>query len=248
MVSLKSQQDIEGLRKAGRKAAKILSELSKLVQPGISTADMNALAEKLIEKQMSRPAFKGYRGYPAVLCTSVNEEVVHGIPSRRRLAEGDILSLDLGIIFNGYYGDVAVTLPVGKISEEDEKLIRVTREALDRAIEKSGPGSRIGDISSAIQEHAEAAGFSVVRKFVGHGIGKALHEDPQVPNFGCSGTGFRLKPGLVICFEPMVNAGTGEVEILSDGWTAVTADRKKSAHFEHMIAISDNGPEVLTRL
>jgi len=204
------------------------------------------LAEEYIKRHGGIPAFKGYRGYPRSLCVSVNEEVVHGIPGKRRLKEGDIVSLDLGVLMDGYYGDAAITVPVGKVSELAKKLIKVTEEALYRGIEMARPGNRLSDISHAIQTHVEKAGFSVVREFVGHGIGKQLHEEPQVPNFGPPNRGPRLEPGMVLAIEPMVNTGTWEVRILPNGWTVVTADGGLSAHFEHTVAITDNGPEILS--
>jgi len=196
----------------------------------------------------ARPAFKGYRGYPYSLCTSVNSEVVHGMPSERELKEGDIVSLDFGVLHDGYYGDAAVTVPVGEISPAARRLLRVTEEALYRGISAARAGNRIGDISAAIQGHVEAAGFSVVRDLVGHGIGKSLHEDPQVPNYGSSGRGIELKPGMVFAIEPMVNEGTYRVDVLRDGWTVVTADGKLSAHFEHSVAVTENGPVILSRI
>jgi len=204
------------------------------------------LAEEYIKRHGGIPAFKGYRGYPRSLCVSVNEEVVHGIPGKRKLKEGDIVSLDLGVLMDGYYGDAAITVPVGKVSELAKKLIKVTEEALYRGIEMARPGNRLSDISHAIQTHVEKAGFSVVREFVGHGIGKQLHEEPQVPNFGPPNRGPRLEPGMVLAIEPMVNTGTWEVRILPNGWTVVTADGGLSAHFEHTVAITDNGPEILS--
>ena len=199
-------------------------------------------------KKGARPAFKGYRGYPYSLCTSVNSEVVHGMPSERELKEGDIVSLDFGILNDGYYGDAAVTVPVGEITPGARKLLKITEEALYRGIAEIKAGNRIGDISAAIQGHVEAAGYSVVRDLVGHGIGKSLHEDPQVPNYGSGGRGIELKPGMVFAIEPMVNEGTYRVEILRDGWTVVTADGKLSAHFEHSVAITENGPVILSRI
>jgi methionyl aminopeptidase len=216
----------------------------------VTTLELDRFAESYLVGRGAKPAFKGYRNYPFTLCTSINEQVVHGLPSDRRVEEGDILSLDMGAIVDGYYGDSAVTLPVGRISVEAERLLQVTRECLDRAIAAARNGGRLVDISSAVQGHAEANGFSVVRVFVGHGIGKALHEAPQIPNFvdPARGRGPVLKPGMVLAIEPMVNAGAPEVRVLPDQWTAVTADGSLSAHFEHTVAITENGTEILTAL
>ncbi len=226
--------------------ARALKYLKAFIREGITTEELDRLAEEYIKRHGGIPAFKGYRGYPRSLCVSVNEEVVHGIPGKRRLKEGDIVSLDLGVLMDGYYGDAAITVPVGKVSELARKLIKVTEEALYRGIEMARPGNRLSDISHAIQTHVEKAGFSVVREFVGHGIGKQLHEEPQVPNFGPPNRGPRLEPGMVLAIEPMVNTGTWEVRILPNGWTVVTADGGLSAHFEHTVAITDNGPEILS--
>lgn len=216
------------------------------VAPGVRTRDLDTFAEEYLRKRGATPAFKGYRDYPFSLCVSVNEEVVHGLPSERRLRDGDIVSLDLGTIVDGYYGDSALTVPVGQVSPEAARLLRVTEEALMRGIGAARLGGHLSDISYAVQSHVEAHGFSVVRIFVGHGIGKALHEDPQIPNYGPPGSGPRLKQGMVLAIEPMVNAGAPEVEILPDNWTAVTKDRSLSAHFEHTIALSEQGVEILT--
>jgi methionyl aminopeptidase len=221
--------------------------LRERVKPGITTADLDRWAEEFIVREGARPAFKGYRGYPATLCTSVNEEVVHGIPStRKRLREGDIIGVDVGAVVEGFHGDAAVTLPVGEISEEAARLIRVTDASLAAGLAQVKVGNRLSDVSHAIQTVAEGEGYSVVTDFVGHGIGRNLHEDPQVPNFGRPGEGPRLKEGLVLAIEPMVNAGRSEVEVLADRWTVVTKDRKLSAHFEHTIALTADGPKVLT--
>ncbi len=236
------------MRKSNALVAAILEELGKKIRPGVRTIELDRLSEAMALKKGARPAFKGYRGYPYSLCTSVNSEVVHGMPSERELQEGDIVSLDFGILRDGYYGDAAVTVPVGEISPEARRLLRVTEEALYRGISAARAGNRIGDISAAIQGHVEAAGFSVVRDLVGHGIGKSLHEDPQVPNYGSSGRGIELKPGMVFAIEPMVNEGTYRVDVLRDGWTVVTADGKLSAHFEHSVAITENGPVILSRI
>ena len=226
--------------------ARALKYLKAFIKEGITTEELDRLAEEYIKRHGGIPAFKGYRGYPRSLCVSVNEEVVHGIPGKRRLKEGDIVSLDLGVLMDGYYGDAAITVPLGKVSELARRLIKVTEEALYRGIEMARPGNRLSDISHAIQSHVEKAGFSVVREFVGHGIGKELHEEPQVPNFGPPNRGPRLEPGMVLAIEPMVNTGTWEVRILPNGWTVVTADGGLSAHFEHTVAITDDGPEILS--
>jgi len=248
MIILKSRPEIEKMRKSNAIVAAILEELSRKIKPGVKTIELDRLSEELALKKGARPAFKGYRGYPYSLCTSVNSEVVHGMPSERELKEGDIVSLDFGILNDGYYGDAAVTVPVGEITPGARKLLKITEEALYRGIAEVKAGNRIGDISSAIQGHVEAAGYSVVRDLVGHGIGKSLHEDPQVPNYGSGGRGIELKPGMVFAIEPMVNEGTYRVEILRDGWTVVTADGKLSAHFEHSVAITENGPVILSRI
>jgi methionyl aminopeptidase len=248
MVILKSRQEIEKMRKSNAIVAAILEELGKKIGPGVKTIELDRVSEELALKKGARPAFKGYRGYPYSLCTSVNSEVVHGMPSERELKEGDIVSLDFGILNDGYYGDAAMTVPVGDISPVAKRLLKVTEEALYRGIAEVKAGNRIGDISAAIQGHVEAAGYSVVRDLVGHGIGKSLHEDPQVPNYGSGGRGIELKPGMVFAIEPMVNEGTYRVEILRDGWTVVTADGKLSAHFEHSVAITENGPVILSRI
>ena len=248
MIILKSRPEIEKMRKSNAIVAAILEELSKKIRPGVKTIELDRLSEELALKKGARPAFKGYRGYPYSLCASVNSEVVHGMPSDKELKEGDIVSLDFGILNDGYYGDAAVTVPVGEITPAARRLLRVTEEALYRGIAEVKAGNRIGDISAAIQGHVEASGYSVVRDLVGHGIGKSLHEDPQVPNYGSSGRGVELKPGMVFAIEPMVNEGTYRVEILRDGWTVVTADGKLSAHFEHSVAITENGPVILSRI
>ncbi|MEK6576183.1 MAG: type I methionyl aminopeptidase [Nitrospirota bacterium] len=246
MIILKSDREIEKISVACRVVVGALKELKKEIRVGITTEELDRIAEEYILSKGAKPAFKGYRGYPATLCTSINEEVVHGIPSKRRLAEGDIISLDLGAIYDGYYGDAALTIGVGKISREAERLVKVTEESLYRGIEEAQPGKRLGDISWAIQSHVESAGFSVVFDFVGHGIGKNLHEEPQVPNFGVSGQGPRLKEGMVLAIEPMVNMGGAATRILDDNWTAVTKDGSLSAHSEHTVAITGKGPMILT--
>jgi len=248
VVILKSSWEIDLIRKSGRIVAEALARLTKLVEPGITTLDLDRLAEEYILKRGAKPAFKGYRGYPYSLCASVNEQVVHALPSERTLKEGDIISLDLGSIVDGYYGDAAVTVPVGQVSDEANRLIDVTQESLRRAIDAVHPGGRLSDISHAVQAAVEAEGFSVVRLFVGHGIGRSLHEEPQIPNFGPPGHGPVLKTGMVLAIEPMVNAGSPDVMILEDRWTAVTCDGSLSAHFEHTVALTENGTEVLTSL
>lgn len=247
-IILKSPQEIETMRRSNRIVAEILEEIKSVAKPGVTTRELNERAEELLAQRKARSAFKGYNGYPAALCTSVNEEVVHGIPSDRVLREGDILSLDFGAIYEDYYGDAAITLAIGRISAEAERLMRVTEEALYLAIDRARPENRLQDISAAIQGHVESHGFSVVRDFVGHGIGQHLHEKPQIPNFGEAGRGVRLKPGMTLAIEPMINAGGHEVMVLQDGWTAVTRDRSLSAHFEHSVAVTENGPYILSKL
>lgn len=249
-IVLKAPWELEILRRANRLVAETLQELARQVRPGITTLELDRFAEAYLRERGARPAFKGYRDYPFTLCASINEAVVHGFPSTRTLCEGDILSLDMGAVVEGYYGDAAVTLPVGRISAEAERLLRVTRECLDRAVQAARPGGRLADISQAVQAHAEANGFSVVRVFVGHGIGKALHEAPQIPNFVDAGQGRGpiLKPGMVLAIEPMINAGGPDVKVLEDRWTAVTADGALSAHFEHTVAVTEEGPDILTLL
>jgi methionyl aminopeptidase len=247
MIICKSPAEIEKLRRSGRMARGLLEELQERVQPGVSTIELEKYIERRITQLGARPAFKGYRGYPCCLCASVNSEVIHGIPSERSLEKGDILSLDLGVVLDGYYGDSAITVPVGEIPESTQRLLRVTQEALQLAIDKARLGNRLGDISATVQRYAEDNGYSVVREFVGHGIGRQLHEEPQIPNFGKPGHGPVLKQGMVLAIEPMVNAGGPEVRVLADNWTAVTADGTLSAHFEHMVAVSRNGPDVLTK-
>jgi len=248
MIICKSQAELERMHRAGLVVWDVLNGLRHMVQPGVTTMDLEKFAERRTGHYGARAAFKGYRGFPSVLCTSVNNEIVHGIPSpQRKLREGDIVSIDYGVELNGYYGDAAVTVPVGRISPELEKLLRVTREALDRAIEKVQLGNRLSDISHAVQSWVEQNGFSVVREFVGHGIGAVMHEDLQVPNYGAPGHGPRLQEGMTLAIEPMVNAGRPAVRVLDDLWTAVTADGSYSAHFEHTVAVTSNGPWILTR-
>jgi methionyl aminopeptidase len=247
VIVCRSTAELEKMREAGRLVGEVLKELASKVAPGISTAELDELAEKRIAKAGAVPAFKGYHGYPATICSSINDEVIHGIPSGRRvLAEGDIISLDVGASIDGYYGDSAITLPVGRVSEEAATLLRVTEEALFKAIEQARPGRRLSDISHAVQHHVEAHGFSIVREFVGHGIGQRMHEEPQVPNYGEPGHGPRLAEGMVLAIEPMVNAGRAAVKVLADGWTAVTKDKSLSAHFEHTVAVTAGEPWILT--
>jgi methionyl aminopeptidase len=246
MVPIKSKEDLRMLKKSGKILAEILQRLKKSVKAGISTEKIDALAQELVSKKNALPAFKGYKGFPANICTSVNEEVVHGIPGLRILKEGDIISLDLGINYKGYFCDGAITLGVGRIDAGREKLIDITRNALSEGIKQSRVNNRVSDISHAIQTYVEKHGFSVVRQFVGHGIGRSLHETPEIPNFGLPHQGEALKDGMVLAIEPMVNMGTWECEILDNGWTAVTKDGMPSAHFEHTVAITDKGPEILT--
>ena len=249
-IILKAPWELEILRRSNRLVAETLRELTGRVAPGTTTLELDRVAEAFLRERGATPAFKGYRNYPYTLCASVNEAVVHGLPSSRPLQDGDILSLDMGAIVDGYYGDAAVTLPVGRIAPGAERLLKVTSECLDRAVGAARRGARLADVSEAVQGHAEAAGFSIVRVFVGHGIGKALHEAPQIPNFvePGQGRGPLLKPGMVLAIEPMITAGGPEVRVLEDAWTAVTVDGSLAAHFEHTVAITENGTEVLTRL
>lgn len=248
MIILKSPQEIDIMRAAGRLTALTIAELKRAIRPGVTTAELDALAEDFITRHGGIPAFKGYQGFPGSICASVNDEVVHGIPGLRQVKSGDIISIDIGAIVDGYVGDAAFTAPVGEVSEEALELMRVTEEALYRGIAEARPGRRLSDISHAIQVHVEKAGFSVVRDYVGHGIGTKMHEDPPVPNYGPPGRGPRLQVGMVLAIEPMVNRGTYEVRVLPNGWTVVTADGSLSAHFEHTVAITESGPEILTRL
>ncbi len=248
MIVLKSPREIELMRQGGRILAGVVEMLGELVRPGLSTLEIDEEVEAFITRRGARPAFKGYRGFPATVCVSINEEIVHGITSaHRRLKEGDIVGLDLGCIVEGYYADCAVTVPIGEVPPAVQKLLDVTRESLELALAECRPGRRLGDVSHTVQRHVEAHGLSVVRAFVGHGIGRALHEDPQVPNFGEPGRGPVLRPGMVLAIEPMVTMGSWEVKILDDGWTAVTQDGSLAAHFEHTVAVTENGPDVLTR-
>jgi methionyl aminopeptidase len=246
-IVCKSVGEIEKMRRSGHIVRQVLNIVSAMVAPGLSTMDLERAAEKKIRELGAKPAFKGYYDYPCVLCTSINHEVVHGIPSETRLLKpGDIVSIDCGVVLDGYYGDAAVTVPVGEISEQVRTLVTVTKESLYQGIAAAQVGGRVGDIGAAVQGHVEAAGFSVVREFVGHGIGTKLHEDPQVPNYGVRDQGLKLKEGMVIAIEPMVNVGEPSVRVLEDKWTAVTQDGKPSAHFEHCVAITKDGPVILT--
>ncbi len=251
MIHTKSARELEKMRVAGRHVGEILVLCRERVEPGVTTEAINALASAEIRQRGLGSSFLGYAPgggppFPAVICTSINEEIVHGIPGPRELKEGDLLKLDFGVIFEGFHGDSAVTVPVGEVSAEARRLMEATRASLYAGIDQMRPGGRLGDVSHATQQSAESAGFSVVRQFVGHGIGRNLHEPPQVPNFGDAGRGPRLRVGMVLALEPMVNLGTEEAEILDDGWTAVTSDRRLSSHFEHTVAVTENGPEILT--
>jgi methionyl aminopeptidase len=248
MIILKSREEIERIAQSCNIVARTLKAVKAIVKPGITTVEIESFVDNYIRTNDAIPAFKGYRGYPASVCTSVNNEVIHGIPSDRGLKEGDILSIDLGVYKNGFYGDAAYTMPVGKIHSEAERLLNVTEEALYIGIAHARVGNRVSDISHSIQSHVESNGFSVVRAFVGHGIGSELHEEPQIPNFGDAGRGPRLKPGMTLAIEPMVNQGGYEVLILDDGWTAVTMDGKLSAHFEHTIVVTSDNPVILTKI
>lgn len=246
MILLKSPTELDRMREAGQIVADALRELASRVGPGVTTAQLSDWGEALIEKAGAVPSFKGYRGFPAAITVCVNEELVHGIPGPRVLNEGDIVSLDLGVIFGGFQGDAAVTVPVGHVGEEALRLLDATEGALRAGIDRAHPGNRVGDISAAVQGHAETRGFEVVRKYVGHGIGREMHEPPQVPNFGAAGHGPALKPGTTLALEPMVSAGGSDTRVLDDNWTVVTSDGSLSAHFEHTIAVTEDGPEVLT--
>lgn len=246
MIVLKSLREIERMKTASLIVAEILQLLSEKVIPGITTKELDLIAVSEAKKRKSKPAFKGYCNYPNALCCSPNNQVVHGIPNSVPLVEGDILSIDFGVLYDDFFGDAALTLPVGKISSEADRLVSITQESLYKGIEKAVPGARLHDISSAIQTHVENNGYSVVRDFVGHGIGRNLHEDPQVPNYGSAGTGVKLKAGMVLAIEPMINQHGYQVNVLDDGWTVVTSDNGLSAHFEHTVAITNNGPFILT--
>jgi methionyl aminopeptidase len=246
MIIGKSKRELDKMRASGRLVGQVLAHLRTLVEPGITTMDVDRAAEKMIRDAGALPTFKGYNGFPYSICASVNEQIVHGFPSNYKLKDGDIFSIDVGVTLEGFVGDTATTVPVGKVSEDRLKLIRVTQECLDRAIEQCRPGKHLGDIGWAVQEHAEANGYSVVRDYVGHGIGRRMHEDPQIPNYGRPGLGPKIKSGYVFAVEPMVNLGTHHTKVLADNWTVITVDGQPSAHVEHTIAITDDGPEVLT--
>jgi methionyl aminopeptidase len=248
MIIIKSKNEIEALRRANRAAAESLAEVVRAVRPGIETRELDDIAREGILRRGAKPAFLGYLGYPKSLCVSLNNEVVHGIPSGRKIQEGDLVSLDLGAVKDGFVGDLAVTVAAGEVPEQAQKLMRVTRESLYKGIEQAREGNRLYDISAAVEAHVTAAGFSVVRQFVGHGIGRDMHEEPQIPNYGKAGTGVRLRAGMTFAIEPMVNVGQWQVKVLSDGWTVVTGDGSLSAHFEHSIAVTDDGPVILSEL
>jgi methionyl aminopeptidase len=247
VIFLKSPQEIEIMAQAGQIVADVMRSMKEIIRIGTTTREIEQFADNRIRSLGGKSAFKGYRGYPSSICTSINEEVVHGMPSSRKLKEGDIVSIDLGVLYDGFFGDAAYTFPVGNIDEETALLMKVTEEALYCGIDKAVVGNRVNDISHAIQQHAEQYGFSVVKTFVGHGIGRQLHEEPQVPNFGAPGQGPRLRQGMTLAIEPMVNAGTFEVNVLEDGWTAVTADGKRSAHFEHTVVVMPDRARILTK-
>jgi methionyl aminopeptidase len=246
MIIGKSQKEIDKMRASGRLVGEVLRQLRGMVETGLTTLEVNNAAEKMIRDAGAYPTFKGYNGFPYSICASVNEQVVHGFPSKYELQEGDIFSIDVGVTLNGFVGDTAATIPVGNVSEEKLRLIRVTEECLQLAIEQCQPGNHLGDIGSAVQRHAEAQGYSVVRDYVGHGVGRRMHEDPQIPNYGKPGKGAKIKKGYVFALEPMVNMGSHHTRTLRDGWTVVTLDGKPSAHAEHTVAVTEQGPEILT--
>ncbi len=246
MVTLKSPREIDAMRRSGKITSSVLTELMKAVRPGISTGDLDAIAERGIRQAGGVPTFKGYNGFPASICVSIDDEVVHGIPGSRVLRDGELLSIDIGTTLDGYVSDSAATVPVGSVSEDARRLMRVTQECLTIGIQQMEPGKHLGDIGAAVQEHAERHGYGVVRELVGHGVGRAMHEDPQVPNYGEWGTGLELRAGLVLAIEPMITQASPKVRVLPDGWTVVTADGKLAAHFEHTIAVTENGPRILT--
>src|SRR4030066_2440012 len=249
MIILKAQQEIAKMASAGRIVAEVLEGLKNLVKPGTTTLELDEFTEEFLRKKGAKPAFKGYRDYPATICASINNQVVHGIPSDKVvLKNGDIISIDIGAVIDGFYGDAAITLPVGDISTEASRLLKITEAALYEGIKMAVAGRRLSDISNAVQSCVEGNGYSVVRDFVGHGIGQSLHEEPQIPNFGRAGEGPRLKTGMTLAIEPMVNMGRCEIQILGDNWTAVTKDGSLSAHFEHTIVVTDNAPEILTKI
>jgi methionyl aminopeptidase len=248
LIVLKSEEEIKRMAEACRIVAEVLEGIKKIIAPGLTTKEIDEFAESFIRSKGAKPAFKGYRGYPSSICTSINEQVIHGIPSSTKMRNGDIISIDVGVSHRGFFGDAALTVPVGTIGKEAQRLVNVTERALRAGMERTVAGNRISDISASIQQCAESEGFSVVRTFVGHGIGRELHEEPQIPNYGRPGEGPEIREGMTLAIEPMVNAGGWEVLILKDGWTAVTKDRKLSAHFEHTVAVTKNGPEILTKI
>lgn len=248
MIILKSEREINYLRDAGRIVAETLVEVKKAAKPDVTTMELDRIAEEYIKSCGATPAFKGYHGFPGNICSSVNEEVVHGIPGLKKLKNGDTVSIDIGAVINGYYGDAAITIPIGEVDAQVQQLLDVTEQSLYKGIEQAVVGNRLSDISHAVQKHAEGFGYGVVRDYVGHGIGRNMHEDPQVPNYGPPGRGPRLKSGMTLAIEPMINMGTHEVKTLDDGWTVITSDGKRSAHFEHTITITPDGPEILTKL
>lgn len=247
MIVVKSPRELEKMRAAGKIVAEVLALLESLIKPGVTTAQLDRIAERECRRQGAEPAFKGYGGFPYAICASPNDRIVHGFPDENPLVEGDILSIDFGVLHKGFYGDAAITVAVGEITDPVRRLVEATRASLERAVEKTVAGGRLSDLSHAVQSYVEPFGFSVVRDFVGHGIGRKLHEAPQIPNYGPPGQGPRLKPGMTLAIEPMINAGVPEVRVLEDGWTAVTQDGKWSAHFEHTVAVTEHGPEILTR-
>jgi methionyl aminopeptidase len=251
MITLKAAHELSLMREAGRIVAEVLSEIREAVAPGVTTGDLEAIAERIIvETYGAVPSFKGYRGFPGMVCSSINEEIVHGIPGSRKLEEGDVVSVDVGVIYEGYHGDAAITVGVGEVDAESQRLMDVTAESLRIGVEMAKPGNWTTDISKAIQAYVESQGYSVVREYTGHGIGRRMHEDPQIPNYYNPGIGgrVRLRPGMTFALEPMVNIGGWQTRVLDDHWTVVTADGTRSAHFEHTVAVTQNGPEVLTRL
>src|SRR5262245_5797516 len=248
MIIRKSKQEIERMRASGLIVAQVLKSLSEIVEPGLTTLDLDQEAERMIVAAGASPTFKGYHGFPRSICASINDEVVHGIPSKRKLREGDIISIDCGATLMGYVGDAAITVPVGKVTEPVKRLLDATRQSLYQAIEKCRIGNRLGDVCNAVQSYVEPLGYAVVKNYCGHGVGRAMHEEPQVPNYGRAGTGPILREGLVIAIEPMINLGHEDVKVLSDGWTVITMDGQPSAHFEHTVAITRDGPQILTLL
>ena len=246
MINLKTQHEIDMMARAGHVLSAVVAELKAACREGLRTIELDRLAERRIRAAEARPGFLGYHGFPKSICVSINDEAVHGIPGKRKIEDGDIVSLDLGLVLDGFWADMGCTVAVGKVSPEAKRLTRVTEECLEIAIQHAQPGGHLGDISAAVQRHAEAAGFSVIRQFVGHGIGRAMHEDPQLPNFGVPGTGPELRPGMTLAIEPMVNQGSPDVYIKPDGWTVCTTDGSLSAYFEHTVAITKSGPRILT--